>query len=133
MSTIRPSRAARSGANWNQFKLLSPNPVAWPCSPSAASGLVAMPGGYGNRRRKRLPFRLGIGAPPYSHPSIDPGILVSSEIVMNKFLRLGAHALLMLAASGMTLGSARADTIQIDDLGDGVPIVTSSNPNANIT
>jgi hypothetical protein len=45
-----------------------------------------------------------------------------------KKLYLGAHALLlMLVAYGMTLGSARADTIQIDDLGDGIPTVTAGN------
>ncbi|HEV3256989.1 MAG TPA: PEP-CTERM sorting domain-containing protein [Gemmataceae bacterium] len=49
---------------------------------------------------------------------------------MKLLTRLGVQALLTLAAAGMTLGSARADLIQIDDLGEGFPTVTAGIPAA---
>ncbi len=45
---------------------------------------------------------------------------------MKKLYR-GAHALLMLVAYGMTLGTARADIIDISDFGDGIPTVASNS------
>jgi PEP-CTERM motif len=43
-------------------------------------------------------------------------------------LRLVALGALILALNAMAVGNAQADTVRIDDLLDGVPVVTADNP-----